>query len=373
MIIYTGVCLLENQNKVKASDFNRTYPPMGENIWPVYHQTLSDLDLWDRSWKIQHCGIDAIRCRCQKFPIKHSYFVPVFCQKRTCPECTLRDMRERYEQFRDITTICEQVNGSPGELFPIHEKWKVWFVTLTSKAVPGGPLEPVMDAMKKALYRWWRYSYGEKTPFLDKNETIQVWKRGKVVNHKLRKKIRGPEPEAGGLFFVEVQGGWNVHFHGLVLGPQRDFEFLQKIWKESLDFYGWSGNWIKVKEVYADPGGGYRGSVMEILNYPVRPDKQGRHDQELMAHVEKALYKKRRYVLKGAWYGKFPRNKAEPSLCPICNSKIEIWFDKDLERLMGRTMENYFFTYDKTGVENFNTKTKAGLKNENDRNSKSDR
>jgi len=361
---------MQEKNEIKPSDFDRTYPPMNYYLWPVYHDALEKLNLYSRSWKIQHCGIDAIKIRCSAHSPLHDYYVPIFCNCRTCPECTLQDMRERYDQFRDISVICNDVNGNPGDIFPEHERWKVWFVTLTSKAVPGEPLGPVLDVMKESLYRWWRYCYGERTPVFDRGDIIQAWKDGKTVNHKLRLKIRGPEPEAGGLFFVEIQSGWNVHFHGLVLGPQRDFEYLQKIWKESLDFYGWSGNWIKVKEVYADPDGSYKGSIFEILNYPVRPDKSGRHDQELMAHVEKALFKKRRYVVKGSWYGKFPRNKAEPSRCPICDAKVAIWFDKDLEQYFGKSIENYFFCYDKKGVENFNAKTRAGLKNEINSNKK---
>lgn len=374
-VSYDRLCKVENSKKtnkttpkntanteqIKPSDFNRIYPPMTLDSWPVYHAVLEKLGLWSISWDVSHCGTDSLRLHCKGNAI-HDYHVPVFCKRRTCPECTRRDMIERYTQFFPITQITENVNGEPGERFPEEEKWRVRFVTLTCKAVPGEPLDPVMDIMKKALFRWWRYMYGDKTPEYRYKTVIDVWKGDKLQSHKLRKPIKGHEPEAGGLFFVEVQAGWNIHFHGLVLGPQRDFEYTHKIWKESLEFYQWIGNWIKIDDVYPDENGSYKASVFEILNYPVRPDKSGRHDQELMANVEKSLIKRKRYITKGSWYNKFPRPEREKSKCPICENGMAVIFDRELEKWIGSTFNGNFFSWDETGLENFKTKTRDAIK-----------
>jgi len=117
---------------------------------------------------------------------------------------------------------------------------------------------------------------------------------------------------------------------------------------------------MHIKEVYADNNGSFKNSIWEILNYPVKPDKEGRHDPVLLAHVEHALHGRRRYVKKGAWYPKFPRIET-CSECPVCGYGMIAHFDPEYEKSVGNTIKPETFTYDEQGVKNFQEKTRKGL------------
>lgn len=313
--------------------FNRKYKPLNETDFPIYHNTLKQLNQDKISFDVARCGIDAIKMECKENPAFHKWFVPILCQRRTCPECCRIDMYDKYQQYHEISEIAEKANGRPGEYYP--SSWRVRFFTLTSFALPDHDLEKPIDACKKALKRFWRYTFGE---------------RG--MNEK----------KAGGLFMLEVQSGWNVHFHGLVLSPFIHESEVKEVWSESLEKNGWYGKYANIQVVYPGKTGSYNDAVLELLQYPVKPNKRGRHDQKLMAYVEAALYKKKRIISKGAWYNQFPK-EYNPTLCPICDSDITCNFrtDRDLIKIFGETYKRNFFDYTEEGEENFEKYTKKGL------------
>lgn len=328
-----------DKNHISPSEFKRTYAPLTEETHPRYHKTLRLLGQDKLSWKIERCGIDALKVYCSE-NAQHSYYVPIFCNRRTCPECSLQDMYRRFLQFEDIAAITRKANEFPGSHFP--RSWRVRMWTLTSLAIKNQPLDKPIEACKKALHRVWRYTYGNQTP--------RDSPRG----------LYGPEPDAGGLFMLEIQGGWNVHFHGLVFGPYRYADYVRELWSESLDMFGWYGRHVHIEQAYKGKSGDYSDSIMEVLQYPVKPNKEGRHDEELLANVEAALSGKRRFFLKGSWYNHFPKEKI-PGDCPICHSDVYLEFDKDFQRLLGSTFEKRFFDWTDEGLSNFGNFTKTGF------------
>lgn len=182
---------------------------------------------------------------------------------------------------------------------------------------------------------------------------ICVWKQVSSEKKKYWESSEG----TGGIFALEVQSGWNVHYHGLVFGPERDYKYAHKIWCESVKKNGWRAQWINYRDVY--PGKeGYKSSIMELVQYPVKPHKKGRHDEKLLAYVEKALIGKRRFVSKGSWYNEFPDLK-EPTYCPVCGGKMFLNFED--QEIFGEVFKKNFFTYDDAGLKHFEESSRLNL------------
>jgi hypothetical protein len=329
------------QNLILPDKFNRKYAPLNSSEYPIYHNILSKSNHPEFSYKIENCGIDGMRLTCSN-DYRHSYVIPINCGKRTCPECSRREMLERFHQFKPLLNIIEETNSRPGDKLP--QEWRCRFVTLTCKSKKDTDINKPIEAVKKAFYEFWRNVYGVKSKFAKYSEII------------------------GGLWFLEVQSGWNVHLHGIVLSPFISTDYLQKIWKKYIEFYGWFG-WICHQEViYShkdDKGnaaydGNYSGSLFEVLSYPVKPDKKGRHDEKLLASLELAMYQKRRMYLKGSWYNKFPHYKHEVR-CPICDAEFTILQGREEQKLFGNTFNESVFSYTEEGFENFKNFGKGKL------------
>jgi len=326
---------------ILPDNFNRKYSPLSENLYPVYHDVLKKSNHPELSYKVDKCGIDGIRLTCSK-NYQHSYVLPINCKRRTCPECSRLEMLSRFHQFKPIIKIIKDTNARPGSKLP--QEWRCRLVTLTCKAKKGQNLQRPLESVKKAFFEFWRNVYGVKSEFKKYSDII------------------------GGLWYIEIQSGWNVHMHGIVLSPFIKTDYLQKIWKKYIEYYGWYG-WICHQVVIysgvdhkGNPkyNGNYENSLFEVLNYPVKPNKIGRHDQELLANVELAMYKKRRMYLKGSWYKKFPKQKNECT-CPVCGSEFTILIDKEEQKLFGETFKNSIYPYTPEGVDNFKTYSKISL------------
>lgn len=317
------------QTGIGPGEFNRTFRPLTETEFPKYHETLRSFGLWKDSFAVSRCGIDSIRLTCKENEFTHNYQVPIPCQRRTCPECTFVDMLSRVRQISPIEDQIEMANDFSGEYFP--NDWRVRFVTLTTKAIPGIELKEPIEKTLKAFGLWWRKVYGDLYPYPDKNA----------------------DPETGGLFSLEIQSGWNVHLHGIVLSGFRHVAFMRDEWEKSLRHYGWFGNWIHVDMVHKKHGEtNYRGALYELVQYPVKPNKKGRHDEILLAYVEAGLKKHRRFVTKGAWYNKFPKEKTACP-CPVCGGDLTVIRDKKWEEDFGRCYTESLFPYTDEGKQNF--------------------
>lgn len=288
---------------ISHKEFNRKYPRLTFENYPEYHRTLQKLHCDDLSWRINRCGIDGMRLDCTE-DIEHSCWVKLGCNRRTCPQCATIEMFDRFRQFFEIAGIT--ANASHDDMF--DPGWRVRFWTLSCKAVKNYALDFPLKAMKRSLFAWWRQTHGE---------------RSKEFNYNYER--------AGGLFVFEVQSGWNVHIHGLILGPHFSDDQQQKnrvgsltrareIWTNCLTKYGWSGHGLNVKPVIRKDGD-FRGSILETIAYPLRPDKEGKFQQRLLAYVESAFSGQRRYILKGSWYNQFSRIK-RTAICPECLNEL---------------------------------------------------
>ena len=278
---------IENQ-VISFKHFGRKFPRLDMDNYPQYHNSLIKLNRLDLSWRIHRCRIDGIGLECENNYL-HSGYVPVSCNRRTCPQCAWTEMLERLDQFYPLVrfTDSDMILENPG--------YRLRFWTLTAQGIPKNTdLTKHISKLKSAFHLFWRKSFGNRSQFHD--------------------------PEAGGVFFLEVQGKnfWCPHIHGLAWTryPQAN-EFRSK-WEYSLKRYGLKGNRIQIKLIYGDPVK----SIFEIISYPIRPNKNGRHDQKLLAHTEVALSGQRRYFIKGSFYRQFPRQKGS-AFCHECDGSME--------------------------------------------------
>lgn len=322
--------------EVDFRDFGRKFPRLTWENAPRYHETLQRLlGLVDKtSLKIETCGIGARRIDCdgEKSTVLHSKYVPVTCNRRTCPECAWQDMKDRIRQFEPI--------GEIGYQYRNHPDMRVRFWTLTIRAAkPETDLKPYFDGLKQSLFDLWRALFGDNA----------------------RRHAERPEDlkKAGGVFFMEVQEGWNPHLHGLVLSPFFRVEHVRAIWKKVVKKNGLSGSRIEIKEPYIKGAKhaklpcrtpeDYHQAIMEIVSYPIRPDKGGRHDPVLMAYVEAGLQGHRRYICKGDWYNRFER----PESHAICGECAGGFTHEELYDDFAKLTKQNFFPENETGLRNW--------------------
>jgi|GEM_PF-6931243 len=333
---------------VSFRDFDRHFPRMSYGIAPDFHDELQRLlGYADKtSKKIETCGLAGRRIDCKDDDTpdrNHIRYVPVTCNRRVCPECAYRDMLDRTKQFSPIAETALE--------FSKHPDWRVRFWTLTVKAAPkGADLRPYFDGLKSALFDMWRELFTT-----DKRKN-----RKKISCAEIRKGIDTPALKAsGGVFFLETQGGWNPHLHGLVFSPFMNVDRVRESWKRHSAKYGLRGERIHIELPYVRRGGkeercktkeDFEGAISEIVSYPIKPEKNGgRHDQVLLAHVEAALQGRRRYIVKGAWYNKFERPEHH-ALCCECLGGFT--HNEMLDGVVPVTKQN-FFTEDEPGLENW--------------------
>ena len=371
---------------ISYHDFHRKHPVMTYDNYSLFHDIFFLNRRRDLSWKIDRCGIDGIRLDCNS-DAQHDKFISSSCNRRVCPHCASKQMLRRIHQFSPISDIARYAENKDSK-YP-HD-WRVRFWTLTcKKSRPGESLRPVILMLKSALWRWWRYVYGERSQSLG-----------------------GPYPVAGGLFCLEVGENWNIHYHGLIIGPKfvKDDDSsskyklsqVKKIWEESLEKAGWYGRYLNIKMLIPDDpndvyrrGGdpnvkSFKEAVVETIAYPLDPDKHGKYSQSLLAHYELAVSGRNRtlvnphyrhlyydedietdssgnnhlkpiswiprYITKGAWYNEFHFNK-KPALCPECLESghfEQMSYDPAYDDFKGKRFQKNLFSYDSKGVKNFN-------------------
>lgn len=287
-------------------------PPVSalrEKEFPRFHQELLKYGRGDLSFKIDSCNIPGMRLDCEYDP-SHSVILAVSCHRRICPHCSKSEMSERITRYKDIADRTEP-SGDGQEKYG----YRLRFWTFTELALPGKCLRKPALALSKAIHRWWRTMYGGGSKYQG-----------------------GPFEDVGGLFCIEVGEGWNVHAHALIFGPyhgipdkpSRDpipqLYDCRRIWIHSLKKAGWSGDRIHVEEVY-DP----KGSIVELISYPLNPEKRYNLDERLLAHIELGFSGRnarskfnlpgipsiRRYIAKGSWYNEFHKG-SHKLLCNEC-------------------------------------------------------
>lgn len=364
------------KSEITYHDFNRRYAVLNTENYPLFHKILHDFGRADLSWRINRCGIDSTRLDCDN-DIRHIYYVPAMCNKRICPNDADKQMSLRIKQFLPIADIAEFCEYEESQ-YPNDSRVRFWTFTVTAE--PYKPLRPVFIAMKKAIHRWWRYTHGERSEL-----------------------VGGPYDYAGGLFCLEVGAGWNVHYHALILGPyfgkEKDsskFKLSQvkEIWYESIEKAGYYSNRLDVRPLRPDPLSKrkiYKGSVYETIAYPLKPDKQGKFGQELLANITVGIDGRRRkeltqfnrnyfpaeqieidetgreflkpikriprYILKGLWYNnnKFHLEKRK-AICSLCIKDSEfsnLSWDYGLDEIYGKRFKKNFFSYNEKGLDNF--------------------
>ncbi|GAI15529.1 unnamed protein product, partial [marine sediment metagenome] len=178
--------------------------------------------------------------------------------------------------------------------------------------------------------------------------------------------------KCGGVFFFETQGEnktWNPHIHGLVLSPFFRWEDIMSLWEKILKKNDLSGNGCFIEEPYVksthlnyETGeieriklkcireDQFYSAIREIVQYPIQLDKNGRHDQRLLAHVEHALFGKRRYIIKGDWYNEFKRPEHK-AICEECLGYFTKSSNEDCEALGGRAFKYDFFPETPAGLD----------------------
>lgn len=299
---------------MKELNWTPPFPALRKSEFPRFHQVLIKGGRDDLSFKIDSCCKDSIRLDCEQVP-EHDGTIPVRCNRRICPGCARKDMGERIDRYRSIAHITYPSSKDQEKL-----GYRLRYWTFTQTARPGQELRKPVYALKNSLFRWWRYVYGnrQKANFSD----------------------------VGGLFCIEVGEGWNAHAHALIFGPYHGYpgkpsrdpvpqlEECRQIWIDSTKYYSWYGERIHIEEV-KDP----ESSIIELISYPLNPEKRNNFDERLLAHIELAFSGRnsiserpdikpipaiRRYFAKGSWYNRFEK-KEHHIFCPDCLKHGSIW------------------------------------------------
>jgi len=302
---------------VSAYDFLRDFPRLSEEKYPRYHNYLKHVGFYKLSNRIDKCSINAVGLNCTSGDHTHYAYAPIPCKRRTCPQCAIIEMNDRIDQFSYLSQFLYH------DMFKPLKSYRLRFWTLTTKGLPpGSDLTEHIKSLKSALHLFWRKLFGSYS--------------------------KKPEPESGGIFFFEVQGVkfWCPHIHGLVWSDFHHVTQLRRLWKYCIEYYGLSGYRLKVQDIKGDD---LLKIVCEIVSYPLDPDKQGRHDQVLLANIEKALFGQHRYIIKGSFYGQFPRIEYKAK-CPVCNSPMEIGEDYLHDRL---DVQRDFFSETLEGLQRY--------------------
>lgn len=322
----------QNKKEITFEDFGRRFPRLSLSDYQKFHSTLKDLDHEDLSWRIERCGIDGMRLDCPDIPI-HRKYTPIRCRRRICPQCAILSMADKVDKFRPLSELASLYETNCME----PHNWRIRFWTFTQQAVKGEDLTHRFKKMQKALWTFWRYAFGDRS-----------------------QNFGGPYPAAGGLFCFEVQSGWNVHLHGLVLGPFYPPKLWDKIitlWFKCCEDQGTHSEHFFVEQLKKDDDGTYIEAILETVAYPLRPDKKGKFDQVLMANIEHAMLGTRRLILKGSWYNVF-KKKSEKSICPECvdNETINYMYrEKTYNDILGKAFSKLMFTESIEGLRNWAT------------------
>jgi len=288
----------QQKNIINFESFGRKHPRLSIEKYPLYHDTLCKLGKEDISWRVDRCNIDGIGIECCIDP-SHRGYVPVGCDRRTCPQCSFLDMRRRYDQFFPALlryTDPDMIEYNPG--------YRLRFWTFTCRGLRiGQDMTLFISQLKKSLFLFWRNVFGERSKY--------------------------PDEEAGGVFFIEVQGDkyWCPHCHALIWSKRKNIKPLRDEWEYCLRKYNHSGSGLWITKLYGD----YEKAIYEVLSYPVKPDKDGRHDKVLLAYTESALSGKRRYFMKGSFCGLFP-NTHNSTPCDTCEGYMVQGYDYKHER-----------------------------------------
>lgn len=304
------------ENIINFENFGRKHPRLSSEKYPEYHDTLIKLGHKDISWRIDRCMIDGIGIECVLDP-SHRGYIASGCKRRTCPQCSYLDMRRRYDQFFPYL-----LRYTDKDMIKANTGYRLRFWTFNCRGL--GKYQDMtlfITQLKKSLFLFWRKIFSDLAKY--------------------------PDEEAGGVFFIEVQGDkfWNPHIHALLWSKFKNVKTLRKEWEYCLRKYDHSGNGVWIKELYGD----YEKAIYEVLSYPVKPDKDGRHDKELLAYTESALNGKRRYFMKGSFYGLFPMvHHSTP--CDTCEGYMTQGYDYTRER---RDFWKNAFTEDIEGLKNF--------------------
>jgi len=279
----------------KFEEFLPFFPPgkyLRSHDYSYFHNILYNRGRGDLSLKIDTCDLCGIRLDCEDVPI-HDGMLPIACNRRICPQCAYKQLIKNLFRYKNIPNVIKNS-------FDLPESWRVRFWTFTALAVPGKSLRLPAMAISKALRLYWRNIYG----------------KGSLE---------------GGLFVIEVGEGWNVHCHALILSPYHpDLNINRDVWSKALKNYGWSGHRIEVKKITPGKNGNFNDSLIELITYPLNPEKRFKMDEFLLAHIELAFSGRnksdkcsrilsiRRIFELGSWYGLFPVIKQDPLLCPEC-------------------------------------------------------
>ena len=176
------------------------------------------------------------------------------------------------------------------------------------------------------------------------------------------RKERRADPFAGGIFAMEVGAGWNVHAHAMIYGPMMDASKQRERWIECAERNDLFTKWYHVEKTR----GCTEKDLVELLQYPVNPEKRADYDEKLLAEVEVGFsWEKeksdqrvvRRLWTCGTFYKMFPPEEPLHIECPLCLERgehhrmvhpepiydgqhvkrlRENWFDSD-ERWAGRS------------------------------------
>ena len=260
------------------------FPPgayLRENRYPAFHRELFKLGRYDLSWKMDACCCSAQRLDCWSI-LRHMAFVPVACHRRTCPECSRRRYHEDVSRYLPIERIAEHldhIGGARRIRFwtftcchpPIINDYRPWFLNLT-----------------KAVRSWFHSTHDSS---LD-----------------------------GGLFSLEVGVKGGPHIHALISGPFLSVNFCSLKWSNALKRHDLPRGNVDVE--LSRPG-----SILELVCYPLDPDKVVGLDETLLARIEsgfsgsRAVHQPsiRRQWTMGTWSGAFPL-KLSSKPCPDCLS-----------------------------------------------------
>lgn len=321
--------------KIDHTSFDRKYARLTTEEYPQFHQTLIDLHRDDISWRIDRCGIDGVRLDCEDNGQHYKYF-PVPCQRRICPQCAQVALGKFYWKYSKLQTLFNTHQNHPEE-FPPGFSFRFWTFTIRSK--PHTDLFPKFLTCRRSIDRWWRYTHGERSKYNSSH--------------------------SGGIFVFEVQAGWNVHIHAIIFGPYLPVKFTRDQWTESVHFYGDYSNRIHVKKIEEYSAK----SILELLCYPLHPDKNGSFSQLLLANIEVAMSRGikhenqstkppvRRIFEKGSFYQLFTMQK-QIALCPDCAEHHHVAamnHEPIYDYIWGRRFQKNLFTINKEGLNNYDT------------------
>jgi hypothetical protein len=278
------------------------FPPgtyLREKTHPRFHDELLRLGRHDISWKIDSCCCSAHRLDCWSF-INHITFVPVACNRRTCPECSRHRYREEVYRYSKIEDIARHLDS-------IAENRRIRFWTFTAYHAPDlSDFRPFFLKLTKAVRSWFHSTH---------DLTLD-----------------------GGLFTLEVGVKGGPHVHALISGPFLRAKLFRQKWENALKRADLSGNRIQAR--LATPG-----ATLELVAYPLDPEKVKGLDEKLLALTEHGLSGNRdlnlpsirRQWTMGSWAGAFPPKRNQLP-CPDCKSEGYIQgmtIDHDLDDIHG--------------------------------------